>query len=173
MQTRKMRAATPLRAWAVGLCLGFACLIGAGVACARGGPVEPLSAFPQSLLAIRTAAGRVIDFKIWLADTPRRDQQGLMYVRDMGDHAGMLFLFSGADPIDMWMKNTIMPLDMLFIDARGKITRIARRRTPLSLTLIPAPRRTRAVLELKGGICDRFGIRSGDRVLNDLLTPGH
>jgi len=173
MQTRKMGAVTPLGAWAQGLFLGFACLIGAGAARAQGGPVEPLSAFPQSLLAIRTAAGRVIDFKIWLADTPRRDEQGLMYVRDMGDHAGMLFLFSGADPIDMWMKNTVMPLDMLFIDARGRITRIARRRTPLSLTLIPAPLRTRAVLELKGGICQRFGIEPGDRVLSGLLTHGH
>jgi len=153
--------------------LGAAGLVAARSARAETSAPEPLSAFPQSLLAIREASGRVVNFKIWTADTPRRDAQGLMFVRDMDDHAGMLFLFAGADPVYMWMKNTVMPLDMVFIDARGKITQIAERRTPFSLDLIPAPARTHAVLELKGGICDRFGIGVGDTVLADRLTGAH
>ncbi len=167
-RTRAARIAAGLLA----VCLPLAGLLGACGAHAATGSREPLSAFPQSLLAIREASGRVVNFKIWMADTPRRDEQGLMFVRDMDDHAGMLFLFSGADPIYMWMKNTYMPLDMVFIDGRGRIMRIAQRRTPLSLSLIPAPARTHAVLELKGGICNRFGIQSGDLVLSSLLTHG-
>ncbi len=131
---------------------------------------EPLSAFPQKLLSIRTTAGRVINFKIWIADTPAREEQGLMFVRHMDEHAGMLFLFSGEDPIYMWMKNTVMPLDMVFIDARGRVIGIAARREPYSLDLIDAPAQTRAVLELQGGAGARFGIGVGDAVLSEALN---
>ena len=132
---------------------------------------EPLSAFPQKLLSIRTAAGRVINFKIWIADTPGREEQGLMFVRHMDEHAGMLFPFSGNDPIYMWMKNTIMPLDMVFIDGHGHISGIAARCKPFSRDLIDAPTHTRAVLELEGGAGERFGIRVGDTVLSAALKP--
>ena len=154
----------------LGLCLLAACAaLMAGRAGADDGAPEPLSAFPQSLLAIRTADGRVINFKIWTADTPRRDEQGLMFVHDIDDHAGMLFLFPAGEPVTMWMKNTYMPLDMVFIDEHARITHIAKHTTPLSLDLISAPGPTRAVLELKGGISDRFGIGVGDRVLHQSL----
>lgn len=156
---------------------GAACLLAAtlllgAVRGAQARAPEPLSAFPQQLLSIRTASGRVINFKIWIADTPAREEQGLMFVRHMDEHAGMLFLFSGADPIYMWMKNTIMPLDMVFIDARGRISGIAARREPFSLDLIDAPAHTHAVLELEGGAGARFGIRVGDAVLSDALKSG-
>ncbi len=163
-----MRMNSPITDWRKWLGL---CLLVVGVAfmpCRAGaddGAPEPLSAFPQSLLAIRTADGRVINFKIWTADTPRRDEQGLMFVHDMDDHAGMLFLFPAGEPVTMWMKNTYMPLDMVFIDDHARIAHIAKHTTPLSLDLISAPGPTRAVLELKGGISDRFGIGIGDRVI--------
>ena len=130
---------------------------------------EPLSAFPQSLLAIRTASGKVVNFKIWTADRPGRQEQGLMYVRDIDDHAGMLFLFEPVRQISMWMKNTYLPLDLLFIDASGRIDYIAKRATPLSLDIITDPRPVAAVLELKGGIADSFGIQTGDTVLHQSL----
>ena len=63
---------------------------------ARAQYVEPLSAFPQSSLSIRTAAGKLINFKVWTADSPRREEQGLMFVHEMDEHAGMLFLFPRA-----------------------------------------------------------------------------
>jgi uncharacterized membrane protein (UPF0127 family) len=129
---------------------------------------EPLSAFPQSTLGVRTAAGALINFKIWTADTPARQEQGLMYVRDLDDRAGMLFVFSTTERVSMWMKNTYLPLDMLFIDDKGRITFIAARATPFSLDTITAPQPTHEVLELKGGICEQLGIKVGDIVVQQL-----
>jgi uncharacterized membrane protein (UPF0127 family) len=134
---------------------------------------EPLSAFPQSLLAIRTSAGRVINFKIWTADRPSRQEQGLMFVRDMDEHAGMLFVFPTSQRVAMWMKNTYVSLDMLFLDDQGRIDYIAARTTPLSLDIIQAPRPSTAVLELVGGAAERLGIRAGDQVLSESLGTKH
>jgi len=134
---------------------------------------EPLSAFPQSLLAIRTAAGSVINFKIWNADRPSREEQGLMFVREMDEHAGMLFVFAANQSVAMWMKNTYLSLDMVFIDASGRIAYIAARTTPLSLDIISAPQPARAVLELKGGACAEFGIKACDRVLHPAFPASH
>jgi len=125
---------------------------------------EPLFQFPQSTASIHTAAGHVVNFKIWTADRPSRQQQGLMFVRALDDHAGMLFKFPVSQRISMWMKNTYISLDMLFLDEQGRIDYIATRTTPLTLDLIQAPRPVSAVLELKGGITGRLGIHVGDRV---------
>ncbi|MDE2295621.1 MAG: DUF192 domain-containing protein [Gammaproteobacteria bacterium] len=135
----------------------------------RAAAPEPLSAFPHSVLAIRTAAGQVIDFRIWIANTPQRAEQGLMFVRDLAAHDGMLFPFPQEQPVVMWMKNTYVPLDMLFVDAHGRIAAITRRAQPLSRDLIYAPAGTRAVVELQGGVCDRLGIRVGDHALSNAL----
>ncbi len=130
---------------------------------------EPLFQFPQSTASIRTAAGHTIKFQIWTADRPNRQEQGLMFVRDLDNHAGMLFIFQGSRAISMWMKNTYISLDMLFLDGQGRIDYIAPRTEPLSLDLIQAPRPVTAVLELKGGITARLGIHIGDTVLADGL----
>jgi uncharacterized protein len=155
---RKLLAARAL--FAIGL------LLAASSASAQEAAPEPLSAFPQSLLAIRTGSGKVVNFKIWEADTPRREEQGLMFIREMDEHTGMLFMFPGNAPVVMWMKNTYVSLDLLFLDARGKIDYIASKATPLSEARIGPPRPEFAVLELKGGVCDKFGITVGDRVLH-------
>jgi uncharacterized protein len=136
---------------------------------AQAAAPEPLSAFPQSLLAIRTTAGKVVNFKIWNADNPRREEQGLMFVRDMDEHAGMLFVFPSNQQPTMWMKNTYISLDLLFINEHGKIEYIAAQATPLSLSIIQSPKPSLAVLELKGGACDRLGIKVGDSVLHSSL----
>ncbi len=133
---------------------------------AQNAAPEPLSAFPQSLLAIRTQAGKVINFKVWSADTPERDRQGLMFVHEMDEHAGMLFLFPEYRPVTMWMRNTYIPLDMLFMDAHGKIEYIAAHTKPLSTDIIGPPGPEFAVLELNGGACERLGIAVGDTVLH-------
>lgn len=137
-----------------------------GIACAQEAAPEPLSAFPQSLLAIRTTAGKVVNFKIWNADSPRRQEQGLMFVRDMDEHAGMLFVFPGNQHPIMWMKNTYISLDLLFINEHGRIEYIAEQATPLSLSVIQSPKPSLAVLELKGGASGRFGIKAGDSVVH-------
>ncbi|MGA2709699.1 MAG: DUF192 domain-containing protein [Steroidobacteraceae bacterium] len=158
----------------IGACLlSTALLLGtlAGADSARADVTapEPLAAFPQSLLAIRTASGKVVNFKIWTADRPSRQEQGLMFVHDIDDHAGMLFLFEPVRQISMWMKNTYLSLDLLFIDATGRIDYIAPRATPLSTDIISDPRPVAAVLELKGGICDQFKIQVGDRAIHTSL----
>jgi uncharacterized membrane protein (UPF0127 family) len=132
---------------------------------------EPLSAFPQSLLAIRTAGGSVINFKIWSADTPSREEQGLMFVRQMDEHAGMLFLFPENRPVSMWMKNTYLPLDMLFMDRRGRIDYIAADAVPLSEEIIGPGTPEFAVLELNGGAAARLGIKPGDVVMHAAFKP--
>jgi uncharacterized protein len=147
-----------------------AALLPPGIATAD---TEPLFQFPQSTASIHTAAGHDVKFRIWTADRPNRQEQGLMFVRDMDDHAGMLFIFQGSQQITMWMKNTYLSLDMLFLDEQGRIDFIALRTKPLSLDLIQAPRPVTAVLELKGGITERLGIHIGDRVLAEGLGRGN
>jgi uncharacterized protein len=134
---------------------------------AQSAPPEPLSAFPQSLLAVKTQSGKVVNFKIWEADTPRREEQGMMFVREMDIHSGMLFMFPENKQVSMWMKNTYVSLDLLFIDAQGKIDYIAASATPRSEAIIGPKTPEYAVLELKGGTCEQFGIKIGDRVIHN------
>jgi uncharacterized protein len=146
-------------------------LLGAGVARSQS-EIEPLSAFPQSLLAVRTSSGNVINFKIWTADTPARDQQGLMFQRSMDLHAGMLFVFPKNERVSMWMKNTYIPLDLLFMNQYGVIEYIAVNATPLSTAIIGPRQPEYAVLELNGGACEKLGIKIGDSVLHpSFKTP--
>ncbi|MEP6886421.1 MAG: DUF192 domain-containing protein [Gammaproteobacteria bacterium] len=148
-------------------------IVSGGSAVAQDQAPEPLSAFPQSLLAIRTTAGNVINFKIWQADSPRREEQGLMFVHEMDEHAGMLFVFPGNQSPTMWMKNTYIPLDLLFVSEHGRIEYIAASATPLSLDVIQSPKPSLAVLELKGGACAHLGIKVGDTVLHSSLSASH
>jgi len=141
-------------------------LLSANAALPEAAAPEPLTAFPQSLLAIKSATGKVVNFKIWTADTEQREQQGLMFIRDMDEHAGMLFMFPQNQRVSMWMKNTYISLDLLFLNARGKIDYIAAGATPLSEAIIGPPTPEYAVLELKGGACERLGIKVGDVVLH-------
>jgi uncharacterized membrane protein (UPF0127 family) len=152
--------------WVTGVFLCACAVFGGSGAHAEEAAPEPLSAFPQSLLAIRTIAGKVINFKIWTADNPRREEQGLMFVHEMDEHAGMLFVFPGNREPTMWMKNTYISLDLLFINEHGQIEYIASQAKPLSLSIIQSPKPSLAVLELKGGACDLFGIKVGDSVVH-------
>ncbi len=141
-------------------------LFAASAALPQSPAPEPLSAFPQSMLAIRTSSGKVVNFKIWEANTPKREEQGMMFIREMDEHTGMLFLFPENKPVTMWMKNTYVSLDLLFLDAHGKIDYIAARATPRSEAIIGPPTPEFAVLELQGGACEQFGVKLGDKVLH-------
>jgi len=134
--------------------------------------LENLSAFPHSALEIQTQAGRQ-HFDIWVADTPQRSEQGLMFVRSLPAASGMLFPLARPGPMRMWMKNTLIPLDMLFIDVHGEIIYIQRNATPESEAIITTPSMVvtpvKAVLELAGGECDRRHIQQGDWVIHFLF----
>ncbi len=116
-------------------------------------------------LSIRTSEGSH-DFRVELAITNDQQATGLMYRRTLAQDAGMLFVYSSVAPVSMWMKNTFIPLDMLFIAADGRITHIAERTVPQSTELIGSNGPVRAVLELNGGTASRFGIKPGDRVIH-------
>ena len=95
-----------------------------------------------------------------------------MYRRDLAGDAGMLFIYERDKPISMWMKNTLIPLDMLFLARDGRIVRIAARAVPMSLQTISSGEEVAAVLELNGGTADRLGIAAGDRVIHPALGGG-
>ena len=125
---------------------------------------HPGEQFPTSELEIVTAADKRIKFKIEVATSILQRAQGLMFRQNLDDRSGMLFDYGVSQQATMWMKNTIIPLDMLFIDSAGKIVFIQERTVPLSETVIAAPEPVRAVLELAGGAASRLGISTGDRV---------
>lgn len=164
---------------AVALALGLAPTVsvpaadqseGTGAALAAG--AAPGSArLPTSPLAIRTADGSEHRFTVELASTPEERAQGLMFRKALAPDAGMLFDFKELGPVAMWMKNTLIPLDMLFIARDGRIVRIAERTVPLSLTPIPSGEPVLAVLEVNSGTAARLGVRPGDRVVHPILQP--
>jgi uncharacterized protein len=123
-----------------------------------------LQAFERDQLAIETAGGAQ-RFAVELAVTSEQRAQGLMYRQRMAADAGMLFLYPAARPVSMWMKNTVIPLDMLFIGDDGRILHIAERAIPGSTATISSMQPARAVLELNGGTAARLKIQVGDRVL--------
>mgnify|MGYP002725586656 CR=1 FL=1 len=130
--------------------------------------LKPL--FKRSELSVEVDGVRHL-FMIEIADTPTARGQGLMGRRHMDEDAGMLFDFGSPRRLSMWMKNTYISLDMLFIDQSGLIIGIASNTTPLSLRIISHPRPALAVLELKAGTVKRLKITVGDRVLHGLFQP--
>jgi uncharacterized membrane protein (UPF0127 family) len=96
--------------------------------------------------------------------------KGLMYRRELPDGQGMLFDFERDQEVAMWMQNTYIPLDMLFINADGRIRRIAEKTTPLSTAIIPSGGPVRGVLEVIGGTARKFGIKPGDRVAHPIFS---
>lgn len=122
--------------------------------------------FERDELAIETASGETHVFQVEVARSTTEKAQGLMFRRDLADDAGMLFVYGAPQMVSMWMKNTLIPLDMVFIDGRGAITMIAERTTPQSLRTVTSDRPVRGVLELNGGSTARLAIRPGDRVVH-------
>jgi uncharacterized protein len=103
-------------------------------------------------------------FAVEMASTPEEQAKGLMFRRQLPEGQGMLFDFHKEQPTSFWMKNTYIPLDMIFIRGDGRILRIAENTVPLSETLVPSGGPVRAVLEVIGGTAKKLGIAPGDRV---------
>jgi uncharacterized membrane protein (UPF0127 family) len=130
-----------------------------------------LAQFPTAPLTIHTASGPH-RFTVELATSPAQMMQGLMFRQSLAPDAGMLFDYQAPSMASMWMKNTLIPLDMLFVDATGHIVNIHERAVPGSLDTIAAAAPVRAVIELNGGTAARLGIRPGDRVIYPIFGNG-
>jgi uncharacterized protein len=122
-------------------------------------------------LEITTKTGVQI-FGVEMAVTPEEQAKGLMFRRELPEKQGMLFDFRREQPTSFWMKNTYIPLDMIFIRADGRIRRIAESTTPLSEALVPSGGPVRAVLEVIGGTAKKLGIAPGDRVKHPIFSGG-
>ena len=108
-------------------------------------------------------------FSVEMADTPEAITQGLMFRESLAPDAGMLFDFGEVRPASMWMKNTLIPLDILFIDADGQVIAVARNAVPGSLRSLGPGVPVRAVLEIGGGRAKALGIMPGDTVQHPIF----
>lgn len=108
-------------------------------------------------------------FSVEVMRTQEEKAKGLMFRRELAEGRGMLFDFSPEQQVQMWMKNTFIPLDMIFIRADGRILRIAENTMPESEAIIPAGGSVRGVLEVIAGTAKKFGIAPGDRVAHPLF----
>jgi len=124
---------------------------------------QQLATFSKSKLMIETAKGK-FPFDIELALTPPQMEQGLMFRRSLAADAGMLFDYGDPQPIAMWMKNTLIPLDMIFIGKDGKVVDFRERAVPMSLDTIEPKVPARAVLEVNAGTVSRLDLHVGDTV---------
>jgi uncharacterized membrane protein (UPF0127 family) len=121
-------------------------------------------------LEIVTASGTHV-FNVEVARSERERERGLMYRRSLPQDQGMLFLFRSEQPVAMWMKNTYISLDMVFVSRKGRVVSIARNAVPLSETIIPSGGPVYAVIELAGGSADAIGLAVGDRVRHPEFGP--
>ena len=103
-------------------------------------------------------------FAVDVADDPQERSKGLMFVEQMPAMQGMLFIYERPQPASFWMRNTLIPLDMLFLDETGTVTRIHENAEPLDETPIPGGDAVLSVLEINGGMADRLGIEVGSQL---------
>ena len=143
----------------------------AGQKIMAGGKSSMTFVLKQNLetLKIATQNGSV-NLNIEVMKTPEEQAQGLMFRQSMPDDQGMLFDFGIERPISMWMKNTYIPLDMVFVTADGKIHRIEENTEPLSERMVFSGIPILAVLELKAGASRRLGIKAGDRLVHSVFS---
>ena len=114
-------------------------------------------------LTIATAQGKRL-FKVEVARTPEQQEHGLMFRERLTPDGGMIFPFAPPRPASFWMRNTVIPLDLIFVRADGTIARIAANATPYSLETIESGEPVAAVLEIAGGRAAALGIAQGDVV---------
>lgn len=126
--------------------------------------------FRRSTLQIATPDARLHRFNIWLADDEARRSRGLMFVKHLNAGDGMLFVYPQPQPIAMWMKNTLIPLDMLFVGPDGKVMKVVANTEPHSLKTIESGGAALGVVELAGGTAARLKIAPGAQVIHPAFT---
>ena len=146
-----------------GLIALFLCVFSAGLVNA---------ACSDSSVELRSA-NSVARFNVELADTDAERAQGLMNREKLSRSAGMLFVYEKPRAASFWMKNTLIPLDMIFVDSSGKVTKVHSRAKPLDKTTIDGGKNVTFVLEINGGLADRLGIKAGSVMRNPLIDQAN
>ena len=139
----------------------FLCIVMLLAACDSSPRPQSL---PTETLTITTQTGETHRFEVQIADDLEEQQTGLMHRKKMDDDAGMLFVFPDEAPRRFWMKDTLIPLDLLFTDESGIIFHIHKNAKPLDLTGLPSYGNAKMVLEINGGLADELGITEGSRL---------
>ncbi|WP_408869637.1 DUF192 domain-containing protein [Commensalibacter oyaizuii] len=132
---------------------------------------RPQPELTKQPLTITTKTGKKHQFLVEIAKTPKEQEVGEMFRPHVPENGGMLFVWPGPQPSNMWMKNTLVPLDMVFIDGHHRIQAIAENTVPYSLAPINSRGAVIATLELQGGITEKLGITVGDTVDSAAFEP--
>jgi uncharacterized protein len=168
-----MTYARTFKLWFSAICL---VLLTLGVAAADTRKDDPSDArdlnqiFPRSTLQIATPDARLHRFNVWMADDEPRRNRGLMFVKHLNAADGMLFVYPRPQGIAMWMKNTFIPLDMLFVAPDGKVTRVVENTEPQSLKTIESGGMVLGVVELAAGTAARLKIAPGAQVIHPAFS---
>ena len=133
-------------------------------ACTSGSQAETKDKAATIPLTVRTAGVGELKFQVEVARTPEEQERGLMFRTSLPANGGMIFPYDPPRPASFWMKNTLIPLDMIFIRKDGTIARIVDNTTPESLEPVQSGEPVAAVLELAGGRAAELGLAEGDKV---------
>jgi uncharacterized membrane protein (UPF0127 family) len=132
---------------------------------------SPVSAACSADLAELRWDGGSARFRVEVADDEAERAQGLMFRESLAASAGMLFIYPEAQPVAFWMKNTLIPLDMLFFDDAGRLVKLHENAVPGDLSAIPGEGRVRMVLEINGGLSRRIGVKDDAELRHPRLDP--
>ncbi len=127
--------------------------------------------FGKPVLTLQLPNGQIKNFFVETVSTPAERAKGLMYRQNLAENEGMFFVFEKPEMLSFWMKNTLLPLDMIFIDSNKKIINIKKMALPCAkdpCPLFSSTEPAQYVLEIGGGLCDKFGITEGAKLLNRL-----
>lgn len=138
------------------------------------GPVSKVKkgdrdALPKSQIVLKTKMGQSFIFDVEMAMGSKSHASGLMHRKSLAEDAGMLFIFNALRPRSFWMKDTLIPLDILFLEPDGRIHHIHHNARPQNTALITALKPAQAVLEINGGLADQLGISEGDTVYHPVF----
>lgn len=149
----------------MGAALSLGCALALGAGCKnsqRMSPgTSPAEASPAALVSVSVADGRSVPFRVEIARTEPEREQGLMYREHLAPDAGMLFIFERPAPLTFWMKNTFIPLDMIFIGADRRVVGVVENAEPRTLIARRVAGLSRYVLEINGGLSAKLGIQTG------------
>lgn len=120
-------------------------------------------------LEVQLTNGKTHHFDVRIADNDQTREKGLMGVRSLPEDQGMLFVFDELTPVQFWMKNTLISLDMVFIDGKGVVSSVHSKAQPLDLSVISSKEPVKAVLEISGGVAEKLGIGRGNQIISPIF----